>query len=173
MMQTRSERLLEEKRPGVYSFAGTRFAFVGPEYLASITKNLERAVGHEMSRAFVYRAYKDAAMERFNRIRSSYPRGNSRTVFQNVAVDLLRTMGWCTDLEVTSYKPHRITVRVDGSFFADANRGSQNPQCHLLCGALAAISSGLLGKEYDCREITCRAKYDSICEFKIYPSLTF
>jgi len=145
---------------------------VGCEYLASITKNLENAVGYEMSRAFVYRAYKEAAAERFSRLRSLFSRGNPRSALQNTTVNYFRILGWCTDLGVTSYERNRITVRVDGSFFADANRGSQNPQCHLLCAALAAIVSGLLDKEYDCREVACRARYDSFCEFRIYPSLS-
>lgn len=161
-------RLLESMRfdhaQGTLEILGARFFYLRASLVVNIARELEATLG---ARAWetVERAAEATGFEACR----SWDRRDRLPVAQGVEVLSpiwsLLGLGVIT-VEVAEDQGH-VVIRTTDSPFPEACGPSDHPVCHVFTGYAQGILRGLGHRGVRCREASCRARGDDVCEFDL------
>ncbi len=152
---------------GALRYRGVRYLLIRPETLVSLQSAMEAEIGPEATGSVLYQGgYTGGRL-------SGQKFKQELELSDREAVEFMCRMGgeigWGKfQLIDFAEDGRRLVVEVHGSAFAEAfNRKASGAVCHLICGVLGGLLSGLADAEVRSQETTCLAKGDPRCRFEV------
>lgn len=162
--QVLKELIFNPEKGGLF-YNEVRYLLLRPESLAAFQRAIEKETGEKASEILYQSGYEGGTLSS-KRYREVF--GFSDEEIVRFMVEMGSQIGWGKfELETFDGNQKVLVVKVYHSPFAEGYGPSSKPVCHMIRGVLGGMASTIFGKEMESKEVSCLAKGDEYCRFKI------
>ena len=154
----------DSEKGGLF-FKEVRYLLIRPETLLAFQKAAENEIGEKASQILFQSGFAGGSLSS-KKYREVFSLSDEEII--SFMIEMGSQIGWGRfELEKFDPMERQLMINVFHSPFAEAYGSSSFPVCHFIRGVLSGMASMIFGGEIEVKELSCLAKGDPCCRFKI------